>query len=425
MALKTYLTRTVPAFLLMIALTALTSCDRGASGKAVLWTDRPEFAFYTEFFNASQGKYKVEVRFFNSSTHKLTEPGERPDMVAASWLKNSSTRNLFIPLDNIFTKDGLDRSFFYQRLLSLGKIDKSQYLLPVSFNMPAIIFTRETSRDSSRTPSNPFTIGMKEIRERGKAYNRMSGQVYSRMGFSPSSSDEFLFLAAVLFGVSFREASPIAWDPQALAQCMAWIQEWIRDANTSIQMEEDFAFKYFHNPPDRLVSSGRTLYMHMNSDDFFMLSEERRMNLDFRWFAEEETIPLNEGIVYFGIHRKAKSKNAAREFTRWFFNAATQKLLLESAKEKRMHETSFGIAGGLSAMKTVTEQIFPQFYPDLLGHMAPDNYLYPPNILPRNWTAIKERVLLPYLHERIRQTGHEEIRHLERRISDWYRLNKD
>jgi len=49
----------------------------------------------------------------------------------------------------------------------------------------------------------------------------------------------------------------------------------------------------------------------------------------------------------------------------------------------------------------------------------------PPNILPRNWMAIKERVLLPYLRERIRHSGNEEVRPLERRISDWYRLNRE
>ena len=76
-------------------------------------------------------------------------------------------------------------------------------------------------------------------------------------------------------------------------------------------------------------------------------------------------------------------------------------------------------------MKTVTEQIFPQFYPDLLGHIPPDNYLLPPNILPRNWMEIKERVLLPYLREKIRSTNQEEVRPLERRITDWYRLNRD
>jgi hypothetical protein len=56
--------------------------------------------------------------------------------------------------------------------------------------------------------------------------------------------------------------------------------------------------------------------------------------------------------------------------------------------------------------------------------MPPEDFLSPANILPRNWTSLKERIILPYLHERIHKAGREAIVPLERRISDWYRLNQ-
>ena len=402
-------------------LASLTACAFVASGSAILWTDRPEFAFYAEYFNADQDKYKIEVRYFENVAQKLIEPGEYPDIVAASWLKNTSTRSLFKSLDGVFSQDGLGRPSFYPRLLSLGFIDSHQYLLPVCFNIPAIIFARETSQE----PSNPFTIEMQEIKERGKAYNIETKGIYTRMGFSPLSNDDFLFIAATLFGAGFREAAPIAWDPQVLEQTVTWIQKWISEVNTSIQMEDDFAFKYFYDPPDKLVNSGRILYAYLGSSGFFTLPEERRTKLDFRWLASKELIPLDEWSTYYGIHKKAKAGKAAVAFTKWFFRPETQRLLLEAAKSKRLLETSFGIAGGFSAVRTVTEQIFPLFYPDLLGHIPPDNFLSPANILPRNWMNIKERVILPYLRERIRHSSREEVRPLERRITDWYRLNKE
>jgi hypothetical protein len=89
-----------------------------------------------------------------------------------------------------------------------------------------------------------------------------------------------------------------------------------------------------------------------------------------------------------------------------------------------MSETSFGISGGFSAMRSVTEQIFPQFYLGLLGHMPPAEFLSPPNILPVNWMAMKERVILPYLRDRARQPNQEGIERLERRIADWQRVNR-
>ena len=112
-------------------------------------------------------------------------------------------------------------------------------------------------------------------------------------------------------------------------------------------------------------------------------------------------------------------------FTRWFFTTETQRMLLEERRSKRLNEASFGIAGGLSAMRTVTEQVFPQFYPDLIGHLPGESFLSAGNILPRNWMSIKERVVVPYLGERIRHTGGEPIRPLEQRMADWYRLNRE
>ena len=412
--------RIIPVFFGVMIIASLSSCSPGGSNRAILWTDRPEFAFYAEYFNAEQHKYKIEVRYFESPAQKLSENKDYPDIVAASWLKSASTRASFKPLDSIFSKDGLDRSSFYPSLLSLGVIDNRQYLLPVSFNIPAIIF----ARNFSQSLPDPFTIKLEEIRELGKTYNVVTNGVYTRMGFSPLSSDEFIFIAATLLGAAFREASPIAWDSQALETSITRIQEWNAEANTSIQAEDDFAFKYFYDPPDRLVNSGRVLFFYMDSSRFFTLPEERRSNLDFRWIAEKETIPLDEWSVYYGIHKKSKSVEAAEAFTMWFFKAETQKLLLDAGKNKRLNETSFGIAGGFSAMQTVTEQIFPQFYPGLLGHMPPESYLSPANILPRNWMTIKERVILPYLRERVRHSSRDEVRPLERRITDWYRLNR-
>jgi ABC-type glycerol-3-phosphate transport system substrate-binding protein len=385
-----------------------------------IWTDCPEFALYAEFFNTSQNVYKAEVQFLESPSQKLTETEEFPDIVAGTWLKGASTRALFMPLDDLF-KEELDKSAFYPRLLSLGNIDGKQYLLPVSFNIPALVFARSWNG----ALSNPFTISLEEIKEQGKAYNvQQRNGAFLRMGFSPAWNNEFPFITATLFNTSFREAAPIAWDTKALEEALVFIQEWINSANTGIQAEDDFAFKYFYDPPANLALSGRILFTYMNSAQFFTLPEEQRKGLDFRWIAEQNSIPLAEETVYYGIYKDTKAKKAARAFTLWFFNEQTQRQLLEKARNIRMNENHFGIAGGFSAMRTVTEHVFPPFYPSLLGRMPPQDFLSPPNILPGNWRTLKEKVILPYLHEKIRYTGKDEIRPLERRISEWNRLQR-
>jgi hypothetical protein len=409
------------AFILLFPVLFLNSCAFRSSAVAVLWTDRPEFALYAEYFNTSQDLYKIETRYFESPSQKLTENEElRPDLVAGSWLKSVSTRSFFRPLDGLFKQDRMSRGAFYQRLLDLGNIDGKQYLLPVSFNIPALVF----ARDKGDQLSNPFTATLEEIKTLGKSFNVENGGGYSRMGFSPAWDDDFLFISAALFGASFREDSPLDWDNEALERALSYIEAWIDEANMGIQAEDDFTFKYFYDPPSKLAVNGRILFFYMSSSDLFTLPQERRANLDFRWIAGEETIPLSEDMVYVGIYRHTRAKKAAEAFTRWFFQEDTQRFFLEEARDKRLNETRFGIANGFSALRTVTEEVFPQFYTGLLGHIPPGSFLSPPNILPRNWTAMKEQVILPYLHDRIRSGNRSGLRSLDRRLGDWNRLNR-
>jgi ABC-type glycerol-3-phosphate transport system substrate-binding protein len=402
------------------------SCSLFESSTAILWTDEREFALYAGYFNAAQDRFKVETRYFEAPAQKLTETGANPDLVVGSWLKSASTRNLFAPLDRFLRRNRDLEDSFYPHLLALGSIEGRQYLLPVSFNIPALVFAQGQSPELS----NPFTIGLEEIKDKGRAYNAESGGVYTRLGFSPAWDRGFLYLTAVLFNASFREAAPLAWDGEALERAIAYIRVWIDEANSGIQAEDDFSYKYLYEPPPRLVRSGRILFAYMDSFRFFTLAPELRESLDFRWItggeggSPAEFIPLDEGAVFYGIAKTSRAQRAAEAFTLWFFQTETQRFIMEEKKNKRISENSFGIGGGFSALRTVTEGIFPLFYPGLLGHIPPESSLSPPNILPRNWVSLKERVLLPYLHDRIRLREGDEIRSLERRIGDWSRLNQ-
>jgi ABC-type glycerol-3-phosphate transport system substrate-binding protein len=410
----------LPAFFVICLSFSVLSCFSGGNRTALLWTDRPEFALYAEYFNAVQDQYKVETRYFDSPAQKLVEGDEYADIVVGRWLKSSSTRAFFRSLDFYLGGSPVSKNAFYSKLLAMGNIDGRQYLLPVSFNIPALIF----ARDGGELLSNPFTVGFDEMKKLGKDFNLENRGVYTRMGFSPAWDDNFLYVTASLFDASFQEASPLAWDSAALERAMNFVYNWTHEVNSGIQAEEDFTFKYFYDPPDKLVLSGRIFFSYMTSDDLFTLAEERRNNLDFRWIAEGETIPLAEGSIYLGLPKKGKSKKAALAFMRWFFQPDTQRQLLERSRDSRVLETTFGIGGGFSALRFATEQIYPQFYPGLLGHMPPEEYLSPANILPWNWTSLKERIILPYLHERARRASRDGLRPLERRISDWLRLNR-
>jgi ABC-type glycerol-3-phosphate transport system substrate-binding protein len=392
---------------------------------AQIWTDHPEFALYGDYFNSSQNQYKVIVKYLEYPSAQIGrenrgKSNNNPDIVVGSWLKNTSTGVNFKSLDYLFGANKLSRSIFYPRLLAVGRIDRSQYLLPVSFNVPALIFSKEKEFEIS----SPFTIGFEELKKLSGAYNILNKGSYTRMGFSPLWNDDFLMVTAVLFDSSFKEASPLAWDNAALNRSMDFVNDWTIRINTDNQAEEDFTFKYFIEPQEKLIQSGRILFSYMESSELFTLSEESKNILDFRWIMEEEKIPIAEDVVLLGIPKRGKAPRAAKAFVQWFFKIENQRLLLEFSKANRISETVFGICGGFSSIGAVTEQIFPRYYPSLLGRMPPSEFLAAPNILPGNWAVIRERVVLPYLHDRARSRQTEETLPLEKRLAEWQRVNR-
>ncbi len=408
--------------ILMAAALLFASCSFFEKSQVVLWTDVPEFALYAEVFNASQSKYKVEIAYYDLIAEKLSSTNEQPDIVVGRWLKSASTRFLFKPLDWLLTDNSLDGTAFYPRLLELGIIEEAQYLLPVSFNVPALVF----AQTNSPMLSNGFTVGLEEAKTLGADFNVSQRDSYTRMGFSPDWGNGFLFVSAALLGADFREgdASPLSWNEAALYRALDYNKAWIAEANTSMRAVDDFTFKYFYDPPVKLISQGRILFTFMNSDEIFTLDPEQRANLDFRWLSENDQIPLNEGTVYYGLYQRGTALKGAEAFTEWFFKSENQRLLLETIKHRQLNTMLFGIAGGFSAMRNVTEEVFPRFYPHLLGHVPPDDFLSPNNILPQNWLTVKERVILPFMHEYIRAEDGAELRPLDRRVSDWYRINR-
>jgi len=416
----------------LIAWAALfvSSCSARESNVAILWTDRPDFAFYAKYFNASQDRYVIEVFHHDFPAQRLAELGtgrdlrERPDIVVASWLQGASARAFFAPLDAYISGDNPIEDAFYLRLLAKGNIDGRQYLLPVSFNAPFAVFARNPAAGGSLQFANPFTVGLDEMKEMGGNFNARTGTAFTRMGFSPTWNDDFLFVAATLFNAAFAEANPLEWDSASIERAADFIREWNTRVNSGTQATDNFTFRFFTIQPAHMILSGRILFAYMDSAEFFTLAEDQRNDLDFRWIAEQDTIPLAEGAAYLGLVRRSGAPRAADAFVRWFFRADTQRSLLERSHKFRQMETSFGIAGGFSALRPVTEQIFPQFYPALLGHIPPEDFLSPANVLPNDWAMMKERVILPYLSERTTQPDNAGIAPLETRLADWVRLNR-
>ncbi|CEM62882.1 carbohydrate ABC transporter substrate-binding protein [Treponema phagedenis] len=398
------------------------SCKNAEDSIAVIWTNNIDFVLYCELFNQSQKNYKIVVQYKTNPAQAVIEKTETfPDVVIGPWLKGGAARTEFTKIASVLGEDKIPEDSFYPELLQLGNINGNQYLLPVSFNLPTIIFSQ---KQANRIDSD-FSLSLDEIRALSKEYNKIQNGIYTRMGFSPRWEDSFLYLTAEGFKASFEEKENFfTWNTQALSETVTYIRNWSAEVNTSAASEDDFKFRYLYDPPYMLITGGRCLFWYLPSDNLFAMSQDKLNNIDFRWITYKGKTPLQEDIVYAGIHKKARNTAAAKAFLIWFFSVDTQKELMEKIQEEHLIAQSFGIAGGFSALKNVTENVFPNYYPLLLKHLPQTNTFETPKILPSNWTQLKKAIVLPYLKEAGALPlgkSEENIQSLNKRSSEWYK----
>ena len=405
---------------LILAAMLFTSCTKTEEDKiAVIWTDRAEFVSYCEVFNNSQNEYKIIVEYKKSPVDAIINTDVQPDIVIGSWLKGKSARVKFRKINNLFGEKKINKTDFYPELLNLGNISGNQYLLPISFNLPMIIFS---SANKFKTKSD-FSISTDEIRDFSIKFNKAAKGTYTAMGFSPRWSDDFLYMNTKGFNASFEEEKDFfSWNDKSLQNAINYIRDWSREVNTSAAAEDDFKFKYLYDSPYVLVKNGRCLFYYASSEELFSTPQKRLENIDFRWLAFSGKTPLKDDILYGGICSKAKNPKAAEAFFIWFFQVKTQEQLLNRANEMDLMINAFGLAGGFSALRQVTEKLFPRYYPLLLSHLPQTQSFYAPHILPSNWPMLKKEILMPYLKDACNTSAyHNSIPSLNKKIAEWYK----
>ncbi len=396
----------------------ILSCRMGKNPVAIIWTNQSEFAAYAEVFNTEQDEFKIAVEYRENPAEELLSSENLPDIVVGPWIKGEKTRSKLVPLTYLFNERKLDGNVFYRPLLDLGNIRGEQFSLPVSFNIPALIFSRE----HSLMMPNSFTINFADIQNLSKEFNIYDIGAYTRMAFSPHWEPEFLYLTAQLMNVDFQESTNLfSWNEKNLRDTLIFLSDWETSVNTSVLIAEDFKFKYLYDPPERLVSGGRNLFYHIYTNNLFPGAQDKLQQIDFRWPSHNGLIPLKDEIIYLGICRKSKHKDAANAFVTWFFKEETQMKLLQYSESVGITENSFGISDGFSAIKSVNEKVFPLYYPELLGRTPGENQLKTPHILPNNWEEIKEEIVIPFLAESTSGKPREEVSNLPSRIETWLR----
>lgn len=410
-----WLTKTLITIFILI--TGL-SCSQKANKPVIIWTNQKEFVSYAELFNASQEQFRVMVIYKEKPVESIpvAKDEQAPDIVIAPLLKNSSVKKNFRPIDYLFTEQQINPSIFYPQLLNAGYIDDKQYLLPISFNLPAIIF----SRQNSSLVNENYVITPEQIQKIAETYNKKNKSgIYTQMGFAPIWDSHFMYLVAKIMNSDFKEQNNLFSCNQInLDKAVQFLRNWTTQSNTSTSSEQDFEFKYLYTPGYKQVTTGRCLFSYTTSDEFFTIPENQMQEIEFRWIHNDSKILVEDNMIYLGLYKKAKNSDGAEKFISWFTKEATQRNLLERSKSMNLSVSTFGISGGFSAIRNVNERFFPLFYKPLLGNIPASDYLVAPASLPPRWESLKNRVIIPWL-EKATDTKNESVPTMDELISDW------
>ena len=389
--------------------------------RVVIWTSCSEFVQYIELFNKTHKENNAILVYKENPALSIPPARDEtpPDIIIGSWLRNDAPYKYCKPLDYIFYNKILSSDVFYKQLFEAGQKNNLQFLLPVSFNLPTIVFSQE---NKNLVPDN-YTLTFEQIRKTGSEFNTKNKKgAFTKIGFTPLSNNDFLYLSTKIFDVNFREENgKIIWNSEKLQETTDKLKDWIFTENESAQIEQDFAFKYLFMPYYRQVISDRTLYAYTTSDQLFKTIKNQDFGIDYRWVVQNKKIPIEDSMIMLGIYKECRNQLGATEFISWFFNVDNQQKILERKEKLNLDTELFGISGGFSSIRDVTEHILPVFYTHLLTNLPPSQMLSVPQKLPARWDSYKSLVIEPYLRSVITAQPEENVMSIEDLESEWRR----
>lgn len=381
-------------FFLTIFSCLLFSCSN-KTPRLVLWTDCVDFVLYTELFNSSQDKIKLIAIYKDDLTGAMppAKSEARPDIIAGAFLRSGIQKKYFSRLDSLFGKNALSKEIFYSLILESGKFKEKQYLLPVSFNLPALIF-HTNNYDYAQ---NAF-LSFDDIKEVSEKFNAKDGGTYSAMAFGPHWNSDFLYLFLKTAGVNYTlQDGEFVYTEGAFQSAVNSINEWSEKINGGVHSELDFAFNFLYTPFYEQVQSGRSLFAYATSDQIFSLTEDQFKKIDFHWICNDGKIQIEDDAIMMGIYSASKNKAAAKKFLLWFMSEDSQKKMLERKFAMKLRTQTFGIAGGFSSIQSVNQNIFPSYYRPLMSNVPRSDYLEMPQTFISDWSYIKSKIIIPFI----------------------------
>lgn len=406
--------------LLIFSTLVFSSCSE-KNKRIIIWTDCSEFAQYIEIFNKTQSKSKAVLVYKDNPSLSLPPAKDElpPDIVIGSWLRTSNTSKQFKSLDYLFDRKNLTSTVFYPQLLNAGKVKQTQCLIPVSFNLPAVIFS---TKNKDYITDN-YTLSIEQIRSIGSSYNQKDKKgLFTRIGFAPLNNNDFLYLAVKLNNTNFKEEnSKITFNEKKLEDQISYLKDWVVTENSSPSEEQDFCYKYLFMPEYRQITSDRTLLSYTTSSELFTMMKNQNTDMDYRWICKDNFIPIEDSFRMLGIYKNAKNQVGATEFITWFFQAESQKAIIEKKALLRLDIEQFGIANGFSSLRSVNQNVLTTYYTQMFSNMPPSQMLKVPTELPARWENYKTSVVEAYIKNKLTADKEENIIPYSEFEKDWRR----
>ena len=395
-----------------MSLALLASCTR-EQRPVVVWSDIAETAFIVELYNRDFDA-AVHFRYVDNLTEALTQERLEADVVIGRWVNNPSVNGLMEPhtaYSYSWSAQTANRGRGARFAVRIppALLEASPYWLPLSFNLPGLLFLPDGT-----DPRDRFSMTLDEIGERS------ARDEAPRVFFAPGSDPAATYAVhrSLGFHAAVDESGAPTWDAALLEETLATVRSWQRTWNGSRDDEARYTERYLYDPPRRQLDTARVGLIYLPSNllfrwDFF---DERRY--DFAWLAGPEgRIAAEESIVYGGIPSGAEHLADAVRFLSWITTPDVQLSIITEKLVQRVD--SFGILDGFSTIPEVNRAMAEEIYPELAGRIPHPEAVVVPRPLPRYWNEALAHVVAPYL---VRST---EADGLESALGLWYRQRGD
>lgn len=397
----------------VIAASALTTaCTAESPEPVTVWTSETSVADYFAWYNSHEDGPPVEITPIErgSGYDALREADQVPDILIDRHLLKPDAGQRYASLEETVSDQ---RDVFYRPLIRAGIVSEKQRLIPLSFDVPAVMFS------TAYTPAQDShqSIELEELASAAVEFNEWEDERAARIGYSPLWQEEFVRTVLESFGTRFRtgpEALPL-WSRESVDDAINFMRTWSEN-NEGVETEQEFQERYLVAPGNRGVQEQQVGFWHTSASRFYSLPDEERDGLDVRWIAHEGRLPVADRVLWTGIPAGAKNSDGAREVLAWLFDEHTQAMLVREVSGST--PDSFGFAGGFSAISSVNHRDLIETSPELTGRIPVEEQLPAPVTEHVLWPRVREQAAVPWAVDTIRGEADDSLRE---RLHDWIR----